>query len=371
MIELHLLGIEGHHKTQQLRQNILEAAKALGSPVRIISVSDIEELIKYDIGGTPALIANDQVLFEKEVPSSEQLEHYLRQYLPQRKIQWNMNTILVPVDFSDCSRQAYLYALELAKIYSAKVKIVHCYAPAFDPDQPVIVQPMQENFKMATDRLRKFSQLHPNKDEGPIGTGIDVSYEAVLGFAVEEIVRISKSSEVSMIVMGTTGEHGVLEKLFGSVSTSVSQNAYCPVLLVPKGRTFAPLERVVYAANYEAIDPISLKKVLELAENFQSSVHFVHIQEHPEQADLVQTKLLETLFNGNPPKVAFTLETVESDSVVEGILNQCEQKEADLAVVITKHRRFWDKLIHQSTSRKLALATKFPLLVFHTNDPEE
>ena len=371
MIELHLLGIEGHIKTQQLRQNVLKAARALGSPVHLVAVTEIDELIRYNVSGTPALIANDRILFEKDVPTSEELEHHLRQLLPNRKIHWNMNTILVPVDFSDCSRQAYLYALELAKIYQAKVRLVHCYAPAFDPDQPVIVQPMQENFKMATDRLRKFSQLHPNEDEGPVSVKTEIAYEAVLGFAVEEIVRLSKTKEVSMVVMGTTGEHGILENIFGSVSSSVSQNAHCPVLLVPKGSHFAPLKKVVFAANYASVDPGSIDKVLELAEYFQSSIHFIHVKEEDDRSNLLQEQILDALFSGKPPAVPITMENIQDDSVVEGILGECADKDADLAVVITKHRSFWNKLMHQSVSKKLALATKLPLLVFHTDDPDK
>ncbi|MEM1219088.1 MAG: universal stress protein [Bacteroidota bacterium] len=368
MIELHLLGIEGHKKTQQLRQNVLQAARALGSPVHLVAVTEIDELIRYNISGTPALIANDRILFERDVPSSEEVEHHLRQFLLNRTINWHMDTILVPVDFSDCSRRAYLYALELAKIYQAKVRLVHCYAPAFDPDQPVIVQPMQENFNIATDRLRKFSQLHPNEDEGPISVRTKVSYEAILGIAVEEIVRLTKTKEVSMVVMGTTGKHGVLENIFGSVSSSVSQNAHCPVLLVPKGSEFTPFKKVVYAANYESIDPGSFDKVLELAEYFQSSIHFIHVKEEDDHSNLLQEQILEALFSGRPPAVPITLENVQGASVVEGILAQCADKEADLAVVITKHRSFWNKLIHQSVSKKIALSTTLPLLVFHTDD---
>ena len=62
--------------------------------------------------------------------------------------------------------------------------------------------------------------------------GIKTKMELVWGIPHEEIVKIARSEEVDMIVMGTHGRTGWDRLLMGSQAEHVVRTAPCPVITV-------------------------------------------------------------------------------------------------------------------------------------------
>lgn len=63
--------------------------------------------------------------------------------------------------------------------------------------------------------------------------GITASYKIAHGNIAKEILDYAKKKKVTIIVIGSQGLHGVGRlKSLGSVSRKVSEQAYCPVLII-------------------------------------------------------------------------------------------------------------------------------------------
>lgn len=71
MIAIQILGIMESRKTSQLKANVEEALRRLKWDFQLEEVGEIDLLMQYDIAGIPALVVEDNVLFQKEVPEVE------------------------------------------------------------------------------------------------------------------------------------------------------------------------------------------------------------------------------------------------------------------------------------------------------------
>jgi nucleotide-binding universal stress UspA family protein len=132
--------------------------------------------------------------------------------------------ILVPVDFSDQSRNAVEYSLILARHFGAEVQLLHVWREVVVP----------ATWGQAT-MLDEFAQTRAGTEmrhylEDLEGSGVNVRGRLEQGDAVETIVRVASEEKCDLIIMGTHGRSGLSHLLRGSVAEKVLRQAGCPVV---------------------------------------------------------------------------------------------------------------------------------------------
>lgn len=145
----------------------------------------------------------------------------------------DIQSILVPIDFSRYAAEALRYAKELAALFGARLILFHAvdvhYRPIFfDTGLFALYDAAPDAAVKAQARLKQFYQ----EAAGP--TGPFVQTEAVVGPAAHEIVKYAEEHAVSLIVMATHGLTGLQHFLMGSVAEKVVRTAPCPVLTVKR-----------------------------------------------------------------------------------------------------------------------------------------
>jgi nucleotide-binding universal stress UspA family protein len=140
-----------------------------------------------------------------------------------------LRTIVVPIDFSECSRRA----LDLARLLSkeagpAHLILIHAYfvpveleALAEEAHEPILDIVSQR----ATEDLERI--LVELQDEG-----ISAEFAAHRGSPERTIVDVAARKGADLIVMGTHGRTGLAHVLLGSVAERVVRAAHCPVISV-------------------------------------------------------------------------------------------------------------------------------------------
>lgn len=83
--QIKLLGI-GSAKDRALRANLVAALELLEVEVDLLEISNVEEILGYGIAGIPALLLSDKVIFQKNVPSVEELCTILDELLKRQSI---------------------------------------------------------------------------------------------------------------------------------------------------------------------------------------------------------------------------------------------------------------------------------------------
>lgn len=276
--------------------------------------------------------------------------------------------IVVPVDFSPTSLNAYQYALRLSELYDASIELIHVFEGTFSIDKPTRFKAGMSREEAIIDDLKSFAQ-YTNKEAGDVWTKLDVSTKAIQGLTIPSIIKESKQGDVAMMVMGMTGKGGIINKLIGSVSTEVGQKAHCPVLLIPDKFEYRPLDKILFAANFESADRYVVKQVDDFAKTHDTFVHFVHVDDSSDSEDFIETEdqIFKTIFEEGYPQYPFLMRTIKSSSVLKGLNGYAKNHQMDLIVLANRQRGFFTTLTGQSMTKNMGMATQLPILIFHIN----
>ncbi len=142
-----------------------------------------------------------------------------------------INDILVPTDFSDCSLKAVEMAMSLVapdgEIYLLNV-IDKELADKFDElglgDKDDAIESMRARANENLDSIIADNQSAATK----------LNKMVVIGIPFVEILKVAKDLDFSLIVMGIRGGSSPLEEiLFGGTADKVLRGARIPVVCVP------------------------------------------------------------------------------------------------------------------------------------------
>ena len=139
-----------------------------------------------------------------------------------------IKNILVPIDFSDYSKNALKYAAQFAKKFSAKIYLIYVVEPMIYPadfsmGQVAIPSTDIDLHSRAEEELNKLSKEI-------INGSLPVEILIKTGKPFVEIIEAASANDIDLIIIATHGHTGVEHLLFGSTAEKVVRKAPCPVL---------------------------------------------------------------------------------------------------------------------------------------------
>lgn len=266
-----------------------------------------------------------------------------------------MKKILFTTEFSDHSAAVYRYALELAKAFQASIVLGIPYGK---PATSTSVLSDEQKRDKSLSRLEEFAQN--NTPEG--FTDIPVSFDAVLDYPGEGIVKLAKNNAVDLIVMSTKGANHKGEFHFSDPALAVIRRANCPVLAVPALATFNGLKRIVFTTDFQFNDLIALNMVNRWSIKFDCQINVVHVLGRMDERHEDREKM-EALQTAYQYSTNLRFKLLPSGSTKEELSDYLDENEAELLVMTTaKKSKLW-QLLEGSTTQKMARSAKIPLLV--------
>jgi nucleotide-binding universal stress UspA family protein len=141
----------------------------------------------------------------------------------------DVRSILVPYDFSADADVALERAIELAKVFGARLHLLHVFHQPVEVLSPyeiaLPVTLIEEVREAAARRLAPVAQRARD-------AGVEVESQVREGSPSEQIEAEARSLGVDLVVMGTRGYTGLKHVLLGSVAERTVRHAPCPVLTV-------------------------------------------------------------------------------------------------------------------------------------------
>jgi nucleotide-binding universal stress UspA family protein len=151
--------------------------------------------------------------------------------------------ILYATDLSKNSHYAFLYAIDMAKRYNAKIVILHAVEPfrhVYDESgigiEKRLKQTQQQEQRMNLEEIKKRLEEICKKTEIQIGSAcVELVTQILvpLGYPVEEILKTADDEGCDAIVLGTHGKGFLRQTFLGSVAGSVLQRSRKPVFVIP------------------------------------------------------------------------------------------------------------------------------------------
>jgi nucleotide-binding universal stress UspA family protein len=190
-----------------------------------------------------------------------------------------MRRILVPVDFSDLSREALRFALFLAEQKGGQLNVLHVAHPAEgDAFSPLRYSPEASVLGGDSDCvLRRI--LDEFVDEVNT-TGLFIDRMCKRRFSVAEpVLRHARSLECDGIVMGTHGRRALSRLLMGGVARDILRMATVPVITIGSEarRATWTLKRMLFPFDPECHAEDALREAQMLARTNGAELHVVHV----------------------------------------------------------------------------------------------
>ena len=274
--------------------------------------------------------------------------------------------ILVPTDFSAPASNAFRYALILADSMEAQVDVFHSIFPESEPlDVPVLAaQATHARVDAARASLNAFIQIGQSAVKENLSKPIDLISDIEIGTPVQAVVNFSKRNDTDLIVMGTRGERGGLERLLGSVAAGVADKAPCPVVVVPEEVRFKAPVNIAYATDVTDADPYQIWKMAQLLSPFNPIIHCVHFNMSGDMdKDHEKMEQMQAFFTSRSPSLQMKFHHLPGKKLEEDLNDFIKEYDMDMLVMYHPKRSFIDRLFHKSQVRRMAVSTHVPLLV--------
>jgi nucleotide-binding universal stress UspA family protein len=141
-----------------------------------------------------------------------------------------LQNILYATDFSDSSLSAAAYALTLAKLTGARLKVLHVIGELADPRrsqlQPETLCLLERELEsQAIKEMESFC-----RDQ--FGDEVEYHNEVVVGTPFREILKCIEQGGVDLVVVGTHGRTGIEHVIVGSTAERLVRRSKVPVLTV-------------------------------------------------------------------------------------------------------------------------------------------
>lgn len=206
-----------------------------------------------------------------------------------------MKRILFPTDFSEVATNAFVYALELAKLVQAEVLVLHSYdlIPMDDQFFPENFNEIYdsvelanfEQFKEEIPKLRAIMEEHQMEH-------LKLTHRLMEGDLTANVKKSIEEDKIDYLVMGTS-DVGEWEALFaGSHSGSVILGLDIPMFCVPFGVKFKAVKNIGYVNHYTPKDKEALVAVLDIAKMMDATVKSLYVRTSKSEMDAETKKKL-------------------------------------------------------------------------------
>ncbi|RMG21256.1 MAG: universal stress protein [Bacteroidetes bacterium] len=276
-----------------------------------------------------------------------------------------MRTLVFATDFSDSANHALQYALFLAEKLRARLLVFHAYHYASQGGMylsgELVADAQEQALRTAETRmnalLRRIRQSFPS---------LQLSSVLRQGLPVEELLAYAKRVQADLIIMGTRGEGADKEGFWGSVSAAVIERADHPVLTVPPSASYKPIERLLYATNFEEKELSLPPQLIALANALKARLCVLHVQQQTEK----RQEALKALFEKELGKIELAsgkieFEVVQESDISQALIRFSAEYGADLLCMTTHHHSFWERLFRKPITHETLQEAALPMLIFH------
>ncbi|MBB4802156.1 nucleotide-binding universal stress UspA family protein [Flavobacterium nitrogenifigens] len=275
-----------------------------------------------------------------------------------------MKKILFPTDFSDAATNAFVHALEFAKVVKAELILLHTFEiPVYDsqffPENYASIYSSIElaKFEMFKDEIPKLRTIAAERKLDDIV----IKHRLMDGDLIYNLKNAVEEDKADFVIMGTNSVSDWTKFFTGSNTESVISGVEVPVLCVPIEAKYKKVKTIGFTTRYREKDKKELKKILKIAKKTDAKVKSLYVKTSNSDVTDETRKEWEREFAGE--NVEFLV--LPSDDVKETILDFVLFKNIDILTTITHKRSFFESLFDSSFTKKISKEVPIPILVMH------
>jgi nucleotide-binding universal stress UspA family protein len=278
-----------------------------------------------------------------------------------------MKKILVPYDFSDIATHALNFAADLArKNHSCDVSLIHVIehptpdtiktmgVSDYDPMEAIFVKKMIES---AEGKMQNLMSDQAYND-------IKLSFKIVLGHPFKEITEEITTSEIELVVMGTSGASGAQEFLVGSNAERMVRHSKCPVITLRKATKVDEIKTIALASNFRDVTDEFVDHVKRLQRAFGAELKLVKINTPLAFTTTKEDKKQMEKFIKHYELENCTMDIYNHHNEEDGIIDYSEDIQAGLVAIGTRQKKGLGHFLSGSIAEDVVNHSKVPVWTY-------
>jgi len=341
---------------EYVKMMVKENAQRIGIDIQLSEVSDTNAFILNNIQRIPALKIEDSIIEQ----GKESIQEYIRELnmeIVKKENQGDLKNIVVPYDFSKKSENAILFAFGLAKQIGSTITLLNIYHPTPDYNQTLDTLTIESE----NDRRQRLNEYVKNLNKQWVGNSMEspiVYSDFRVGLAYDEIIKKSEEEPRSIFVLGTKN-HSVSKKFFGSVSVDSGQKIKNITFIIPPDAKFQKIKKIVHCVETSELSDKIIDQLNFLCKRLKTELQLLHLREKNDDPIFDWTNIEDRFDEGI--NIYYT-ELHGSDKLV--VLDEFAGKENNAILSLERgKRKFFQKLIHKSFTKKMTIQSKHPFLL--------
>jgi len=278
-----------------------------------------------------------------------------------------MKTIVIPVDFSETSTNALIYATELVKDIDVEriILLKSFYKSVYEQLLPSadFVQLNAEDIQAERDQINEQLKSLTDKLLKKCNPSIRIQTAISELPLLRSIHQLIADEHPDLLILGSDNSLvQQTESYIGQQLIGIAKTSPIPVLIVPADANYKKIERVLVPCDFDTVSRLNLLKDADgpldwirpklLVLNIDpKQKHLSHEDEH---IDALKD-LLEDY--------DYTINYTEDRNIVQGILKFARSNDVQLITALPGKYSFFYKFTHSSTTEALAMDSNHPVLI--------
>ncbi|MCX6303869.1 MAG: universal stress protein [Bacteroidetes bacterium] len=275
-----------------------------------------------------------------------------------------MNKIVVAIDFSECSINAFLHSMSIAEHCNGELILLWVQKAPGEKEkyEEKSTDPSKDVQKAFEELIAKYQPEHP---------GVKISWKIRKGKIYKEVTEEAKLSKAMLIVTGTHGASGFEEFWIGSNANKIVTSSYCPVITIRGGINIQrPLKKIVMP--------------IDSAEETRQKSSFVGYIAKKHDAEIFILKLYTSKLKTMRQKVDFYavqvagyfaeekltchIDSVVCENISDATIEYASKIDANLIAIMTEQETTTANIFLGPYAHQMVNHSPFPVLSIHPKD---
>jgi len=275
----------------------------------------------------------------------------------------NVKRILVPTDFSDCSKKAALAAASVANKFKATITLLNAIDPPFN---------FPGNMEGVLDYLRENAEQHLERFKNDLNTAIPdgdfkVKHQIRIGKPVSQILEAISDLDIDLVIIGSGSDVPARKVIFGSVSTDIILHSTVPVISIPEEATDVSFDKMLFATNFRSNDLENLTDLVSLADSYNAEIDIIHVSDENNLETDVKFRGFKDLIREKNLYSSIKFHHVVHENPFKAISDYVEQNDVSVLVLNRYKKSVVGMLLDKNYTKQLSVYSKVPLLVLTGN----
>ncbi len=272
-----------------------------------------------------------------------------------------MKPIVVAIDFSESSLNAFFHALSIAQKCKADMTLVWVQKSASEKDKfDTEGNPVKEVKAQFEDLIKQYQpELPKNK----------ISYKIRTGKVYKEIADEAKESKAMMVVTGTHGASVFVEFWIGSNANRIVSLSPCPVITIRSGINIErPLRRILLPidSTAETRQKASFTSYLAKQHGAEVIILSVYTSKVKDVMKSVGVYAGQVALHMEEEGVKYTMAELQAEDLSDSLIKYAKKVDANLIAIMSEQESAAKNIWMGPYTQQIVNRSPIPVLIIHT-----